>query len=785
MAKLSTISLFLFLIAYPSQTKANSIANYTKDLDVLWVILAAALVFFMQVGFLMLETGLVRAKNSINVAVKNLMDYVLGTISFFTIGFALMFGASYHELIGSNLFFLEGLTSNKDFAFFLFQLTFMGTAATIVSGAVSERMRFNAYIITTLVVTTFIYPIFGHWAWGNGWLANIGFLDFAGSTVVHSVGGWVALAGVIVLGPRLGKFDGTGKAKQFDGHNLPIAVAGTFILWFGWFGFNGGTALAFDDSVPYIILNTTLAAASGGAISIIIPAILGKQQKVEYMINGVLGGLVGITAGCAYVKTGHSLIIGSLSGMLVIWISDLIENKLRLDDVVGAYSVHGACGILGTVILPLFCQEKFLPTVSGQVLSRWSFFTSQIIGVFACFLWAFGFGLILFYALNKLMKIRVHPDEEEVGLNIAEHGAKSAWLDLMKGLDSQSKGDFTFELPVEYGTEAGSAAALFNQVSQKLGKLIHLTKESSLDVFQVGEGMQEKALQLKQLAEEQQSRVGKSKVSLTSVSDNIQNINAEARKQKDLSALVSQDVAELVHDYEEIQQKLQTAYQLSQDSNSYVNLGKENISLTVASTEQIKKSSHAILSMLKQLNQISNQLSILSLNASIEGERHGQDNEGFIVVAEEFTKLSETTIRINREMKQLFLAMDENIHQGAANLQKTTDNLQNLFTAIEEIKGNLESVEKSRQSHDKILQQISSSQKNVDGLSEQILNHVEETLKCRNLLTDDVNDTITHTEKFVKVAHTTDSYSNLLNEKAKKLEKSIAKFKLPDLKHVN
>lgn len=256
----SFILIFLFFILPYSLAAEENIPaakELAKSADILWLVITAALVFFMQAGFLLLETGLVRSKNSINVAIKNMVDYIIGFICFFAVGFGFMFGSSVNGIVGHNLFFLDGLSTGKELAFFLFQVTFMGTAATIVSGAIAERVRSNAYVITSLVVSLLIYPIFGHWAWGGGWLAKMGFTDFAGSTVVHSIGAWVSLAGIIALGPRNDKFT-DGKPNYLPGHNLPIAMLGVFILWFGWFGFNGGSTLALNDTVPLILVNTSL-----------------------------------------------------------------------------------------------------------------------------------------------------------------------------------------------------------------------------------------------------------------------------------------------------------------------------------------------------------------------------------------------------------------------------------------------------------------------------------------------------------------------------------------------
>jgi Amt family ammonium transporter len=424
-----------------------------KNVNILWVIIASALVFFMQAGFLLLETGLVRSKNSINVAIKNLIDYVVGSFCFFVIGYGLMYGTSYKGFFGKNVFLLHGIETGQEFAFFLFQVTFMGTAATIVSGAVAERIKFNAYIICSAFVSLLIYPIFGHWTWGGGWLSQMGFIDFAGSTVVHSIGGWVSLAGVIVLGPRADRFDINGRPMNLYGHNLPLAVLGAFILWFGWFGFNGGSTLSLSDSIPKIIVNTCLAACGGGVTAIIFSYVLKGIPHVEGTINGVLGGLVAITASCDAVSPEMALVIGGIAGVLVEIFTYLMHYVFRLDDVVGAFPVHGICGIWGTVSVGIFNQDPGLRS--------WHQILIQLTGIGVACLWAFSLGLILFIILKMTIQIRVSAEDEERGLNESEHGSKTVWIDLMAKMSYIEKSkDLRGRIDIDRGTESGVVADL-------------------------------------------------------------------------------------------------------------------------------------------------------------------------------------------------------------------------------------------------------------------------------------------------------------------------------------
>jgi Amt family ammonium transporter len=388
-------------------------ANY------LWTLVAAALVFFMQAGFAMVEAGFTRAKNCINIMMKNLMDFSLGTLAFWAIGFGLMFGVSKSGWIGTSGFFLSDFSLDGDpwvLAFWMFQVVFAATAATIVSGAMAERTKFSGYLIYSVIVSAIIYPIFGGWAWGSlfngsGWLEGLGFIDFAGSTVVHSVGGWAALAGAIVLGPRIGKFGKDGSVKPILGHNIPLAALGVFILWLGWFGFNPGSTTTADTSIAMIFVNTNLAAAAGAASAMFASWIKFGKPEVGMSLNGALAGLVAITAGCANVTPGSAIIIGLIAGVLVL-LSVLFFDKIKVDDPVGAVSVHGVNGAWGTLAAGLFDIGGFNLSVVGV----------QLIGIVACFIWTFVLAFVMFKIISVTIGLRVSPEEEIEGLDHHEHG---------------------------------------------------------------------------------------------------------------------------------------------------------------------------------------------------------------------------------------------------------------------------------------------------------------------------------------------------------------------------
>ncbi len=400
---------------------APTIESVITDADTLWTCVAAFLVFFMQAGFAMVETGFTRAKNACNILMKNLLDFCIGSITFWLIGFGLMFGVTASGWFGTTNFFYDAGTNNFDWAFLLFQTVFCATAATIVSGAMAERTKFSSYLVYTAVITTLVYPIFGSWAWGGlldgkGWLESLGFHDFAGSTVVHSIGGWAALAGAIVLGPRMGKYRGK-QSIPIPGHSIPLAALGVFILWLGWFGFNPGSTTAVSGgSFAYIAVTTNLAAAAGVLGAMACSWILFKKPDPSFTLNGALAGLVAITAGCDALPVHYAALTGLLAGVLVV-LSCVLVDHIHIDDPVGAVSVHGVCGAFGTLCVGLFAAEGGLVTTGSA-----SLLGIQALGVASAFLWAFPTSMLVFLALKFTVGLRVSPEEEMEGLDMCEHG---------------------------------------------------------------------------------------------------------------------------------------------------------------------------------------------------------------------------------------------------------------------------------------------------------------------------------------------------------------------------
>lgn len=413
----SLVGLLLGLFALPALAEGE--VSVEQAADTIWVLLAAFLVFFMQAGFAMVEAGFTRAKNAGNIIMKNLMDFSVGSLAYWAIGFSLMFGVG--SFIGKAPLFLGGSFEHLGLnislpTFLLFQTVFAATAATIVSGAMAERTKFTSYLIYSAAISLVIYPVVGHWAWGGGWLSDLGFIDFAGSTVVHSVGGWAAMVGAAILGPRIGKYREDGRPNAIPGHNLVIAALGVFILWFGWFGFNPGSTLTpFAPNLGMVAVTTNLAAAAGAVLAMIISWIKYGKPDVSMTLNGALAGLVAITAGCASVSPAGSVAIGAVAGLVVVFAVEFFD-RVKIDDPVGAVSVHGVCGALGTLLVGLFATDGGL--FYGGGLGQLGI---QAIGVGATFVWTVVTAGALFLAIKYTVGLRVSEAEEVEGLDIHEH----------------------------------------------------------------------------------------------------------------------------------------------------------------------------------------------------------------------------------------------------------------------------------------------------------------------------------------------------------------------------
>ena len=439
-----------------------------SQVDQLWVLLCAALVFVMQAGFLCVEAGITRAKNNISVAIKNIADLAIAILFFWLVGYGLMYGASLGGLIGSTGFAFQRLGETSAYVQFIFQAMFCGTAATILAGAVAERCAFRSYILITCVTVVLIYPIFGHWAWAKGpdgtpvgWLGLMGFHDFAGSGVVHALGGGVALAAVLVIGPRDGRFLATGQPRRFNGSNLPLTMLGVLLLWFGWFGFNGGSALGLTEQVPALLANTMIAGTAGVLTAMTSSWLIDGKPSVFYSMNGALGGLVAVTAGCDLFTVGEAFLVGAAGG-LIVYFGDRRMEALQIDDAVGAVPVHLFCGIWGLLAVALLGADELAASFGSSL-------GVQLLGSLVLVAWAIALPFALLYTLNIVFPLRVSHHVEQIGLNVGEHGANTDLNELFEIMQRQARDrDLSVRAPQSPFTEVGQIGLFYNSVMYEL-----------------------------------------------------------------------------------------------------------------------------------------------------------------------------------------------------------------------------------------------------------------------------------------------------------------------------
>ena len=647
-------------------------ADIQNNLDILWITTAAGFVMFMQAGFTMLEAGLVRAKNTYNVAIKNISDFIVAVLAFWFIGFDLMFSSSQHSflsqhgIIGSFNITSPMMSTPYDMAFFIFQCTFVGTAATIVAGAVAERAKFSAYIIVSLVISALIYPVFGHWAWGSlfngsstGWLEQMGFIDFAGSTVVHSIGAWVALAGVLFIGPRKGLFDEHGKVNTIHGHNLLLVTLGVFILFLGWFGFNGGSTLSADASIAPVILNTLLAGVSGGGGAMLLSALLYKGKvNVAKTLNGVLAGLVSITAGAHLYSPNAAIIIGSTGALIMFIFAHLLLHTLRLDDPVDAVAVHGFSGIWGTLAVALLA-----PAEAFGDLTRLQQLAVQGTGAALAFIWAFCLGALTFFILKRLHDLRVSPEEELIGLNVSEHGASTSWQDAVNSMDQIiNDKDLSIRIPVDRHTEVGQIAQSFNSVLNEFEQTLTMVT-----------GLAEQVAQSSKL-----------------IVDSSASAAQGTMMQSDSSKIINTVVLELAESSKTNKQQAEEGHSFAKNAETKIESNVDNIQLLADQVQQINTSldaaSHrattladkmnSIAEVVKLINTIADQTNLLALNAAIESARAGEHGRGFAVVSDEVRDLASKTSEATISIQQIMVELTEESQNAAKQLKDDSEQTQ-------------------------------------------------------------------------------------------------------------
>ncbi|NCC21851.1 MAG: ammonium transporter [Alphaproteobacteria bacterium] len=767
-----------------------------ETLDHMWTMIAAALVFFMQGGFLLLEAGMVRSKNSINVAQKNIADFIFAGVVFYLIGFTLMFGPSVGGWFGWGMDMVAwNQVENWHYTFFIFQLVFCGTAATILSGAVAERMKFGAYILMSCLLAGLVYPVFGHWAWGNlfvgdnsGYLMDKGFIDFAGSTVVHSVGGWVALAGVIVIGPRIGKFNPDGSSNPITGHSYALATLGAIILWIGWIGFNGGSTTVGSPDFAPIISNTMMAACFGGLVSMLLGRVHDGLFRPDRSINGVLGGLVGVTAGCAAVTTHGAILIGVLSGFTVFYAAILLEEKLKLDDAVGAVPVHGFCGALGTILVGFLATDENLAAASrmDQILI-------QLQGAGLAFVWAFSLAFIVFKLLHVTVGIRVSPEDEEEGLNSAEHGTTLGTGLLQKHLKDIvfGEGDLTRRLEANTGDESAEVAVLFNAFMDRIQTFVVDIKANARALYTSSQELAEVATHMAASSEELTAQSAVVATSTDKVSERMGSTSSNISSITNDINVISHNALTMSHSIEDMSEAVgKLTGSIAQIADNAV--GARDVSVQSAQmADEASQAVHALDETASKIGEfvtliqkISEQTNLLALNATIEASRAGEAGKGFAVVASEVKQLSQKTAEAAKEIA----ARVDEIQASSANASDVMARISEVIHTINESVGSIsEAASLQRDVASSISEKlhhstvsandVASSVERISGKSAEISGDIEVVAGEAGAVAENIKAFSGEAKTTAEQAGRLNASSTTLNETANKLSRSVAHFK--------
>ncbi len=698
----------------------------SRHSDFVWVLDCIALVMFMQVGFLLVEAGFVRTKNTINVALKNFSDFFIAIVCFYMVGFTLMFSSSLGGIIGFDWSYISRVfKSDWDLAYFTYHAMFIGTAATIVSGAVAERMKFSSYCILTVVLSCLIYPMFGHWVWGNIFIAtnaplltSMGFMDFAGGTVVHALAGWVSLAAIVVVGPRIGKFGEDGTPVKIPGHSMVLASTGALILFVGWIGFNAGSTRASSPDLALIMMNTIIAGSTGGLAAMVAGRFFDKTFHAETMINGVLAGLVTVTAGCNVFTPNDAAVVGIIGGIVCMGSCIVIERSFKLDDAIGAVSVHGVCGALGALLIPFFAASEKL--LAGGMFAQVGV---QLLGVGVCFTLAFGGGYMVLKLIGATIGVRVSEEAEINGLNRSEHNTTMGSYDIQNALlkIAQGEADLSTRLDEKTGDESADIAKLINPFLERFQELVASVSDTSgtlsRDLELISSVVKDSAESLKENSGEVEKSSLIVNASASTAAEQAEVITQDTRRIAGTARSVSTSIRELADVINNLSGSITS---IDESAASADSISKEAVGLasnaqkTIAS---LSKAAQEIDSVVALIEDVQNKTNLLALNATIESERAGEYGLGFAVVAQEVKTLSQSAAGATDEIRKCLGEIRETSKSAADILNRVGETVGIINESVSDIRV---TASRETQAVKDISAGVIESANNVVGVSDEI-----------------------------------------------------------------